>query len=86
MKTQAKKIKEQVKTIERQRRKIDALESTVRELLAGTHDMELDGKSQSDMERTLRTWNADPKLPEKILEHDSTDTLKLFWDEQVRIA
>ena len=59
------------------------LKNTVRELLVGSHDIELDGQSQSDMEHILKAFNKNASTAEKMRAHDSTDTLKLFWDEQV---
>ena len=59
------------------------LESTIRDLLTGSHDLALDGKSQEDMETLLQDFCKDPATVAKMRAHDSTDTLKLFWDEQV---
>ena len=64
-------------------RKIAMLEGTIRELLGGSHDMELSGTSQLDMELILSKCNADPTLLPKMHDHDSTNTLKMFWDEQL---
>lgn len=83
VKLQASVIKAQAKQIAMHERKIAMLEGTIRELSAGSHDMELSGESQTDMESILRQCSADPDLGQKLYSHDSTDTLKLFWDEQV---
>jgi len=83
VKSQASVIRAQAKQIKMHEQKIAMLESTIRELRSGSHDMELSGESQTDMEHILREFNADPALAPKMYSHDSTNTLKLFWYEQV---
>ena len=62
--------------------RVKDLEATIKELLAGGHDIELQGKSQKDAEDVMKVCISDPALSQKISEHDSTGVLQSFWKEQ----
>jgi hypothetical protein len=62
---------------------VKSLKSTIKELLAGRHDMELKGKSQSDAEIIMNECVQHPSLESHIKENDPTGTLHAFWHEQL---
>lgn len=62
-----------------------SLKNTIRELLQGRHDIQLDGESQVDMETILEaaTVNHPTLLASQLQKNDPTGTLQSFWEEQV---
>ena len=71
------------KKVKKLNAEVKSLKNTIKELLAGRHDMQLKGQSQSDAEVIMNECKDHPSLEQHIKDHDPTGTLHAFWQEQL---